>query len=596
MTPSRGRALTGGRGREDLRFGLLVEELRRELEVERKSEPTPLDVLEVLADFDRQDAVCSGGYEWDATTGELYAAADVGPVVEAVEDLGECEGGGYLVDTASGDVLTTVCASTSCAKHMHQKAARRLAEVLLGFAYSFADRSQDDGVVRGRTALLTLTWPTKPAGWTWGEYVVRMSVDVAEVRRVYESYGGGAAVGRVDLTGRAVGEMMGELAAPAAPGGRSRPERAIYARENVISGQETVWLLSWQWAKLRSAHYNKWARSMDYCANIEATGQGVLHTHASLPVPAEWSVSVAREDRDAREEYRRWLLSEWCRIVPGARGTAQSMTFEGEAHVRDGFEDSYSHRSPATAVAYQTAWHEFQGKHPMPKRYEGFRWHRWKRSRSWRNPYLGDGDRFAYRMVPVDDVEGLSFEDNERRYVDLSEVRDQTGELEVKEAVGAGLSELLDNQADHWAALDLFEYRRQYGWVDYWTLRRTLQGSPATLTPGELADEFPVRWAAWELVSWEYSKRPRHWRYVSSEDGKALEPTERVGPAQPTILWPDGRIEALRNGASYIDSDAILPEWRADIRAGRKSVKASLELERPKYVREVETLLSAVIA
>ena len=460
--------LTGERGREQLWTVL-----------EAEGETTSLDVLGALADFDRQDAQRVGGYEWDGETGELHPAGELVPVGKAVGDLGECEGGGYLVDGAGGDVITMVCASAGCAKHMHQKAARRLAEVLLGFAYSFPGK---------RTALLTLTWPTKKAEWTWGEYVVRMAVDVDGIRRVYEAYGGSPSRRGAALSGRLIGEMMSELAAPAAPGGRSRPERAIYARENVISGQETVWLLSWQWATLRSAHYNKFGRSMDYCSNTEATEQGVLHVHASLPVPAEWSVSVVREHRDAREEYRRWLLSEWCKIVPGARGTGQSMTFEGEKHVRDGFEDVYDHRSPATAVAYQTAWHEFQGKHPMPKRYEGFRWHRWKRSRSWRNPFLGDGDRFLYRVVPVEDAEGLSFEDNERRYVDLLEVRDQTGEVEVKEAVAAGLSELLDNQAEHWAEIDLFEYRRQYGWVDYWTLRRTLVGVPATLTHGELAD------------------------------------------------------------------------------------------------------------
>ena len=88
---------------------------------------------------------------------------------------------------------------------------------------------------------------------------------------------------------------------------------------------------------------------------------------------------------------------------------------------------------------------------------------------------------------------------------------------------------------------------------------------------------FPDRWDDWGLVSWQYGKRPRQWRYVSLEDGQDLEPTERAGPSQPTIQWPDGRIEALRNGASYIDSDAISAEWRADVRAGRKSVKENLE-------------------
>ena len=154
--------LTGGESRADLRA------YRRHVEA---------------VDADRADALVTGpGYSADeigALSGGLIRASDVEADV-AVEgapvflsedaDLGDCEGGGYLVDKLTGEVVTTWCGSDGCAKHMAERSARRLAEVLLGFVYSFPGSSM-------RSALLTLTWPTKPERWTWTEYSRRGGVD-----------------------------------------------------------------------------------------------------------------------------------------------------------------------------------------------------------------------------------------------------------------------------------------------------------------------------------------------------------------------------------------------------------------------------------
>ena len=549
MVTDRRRVLAGREARADLRA------YRRHVEA---------------VDADRADALVTGGYSADEIgdlSGGLIRASDVEADV-AVEDapvflsedgeLGDCEGGGYLVDKVNGEVVTTWCGSEGCAKHMAERSARRLAEVLLGFVYSFPGM---------RSALLTLTWPTKPERWTWAEYCRRGGVDQRAVWGAYEAL-------RKDEEVEAEGDLTGDMVGPWLEG--LSTAAAIWARENVLTGRETVYLLSWQWAKLRRAHYDRWGRSMDYCANLEATGQGVLHLHGSLPVPASWSMSTDRVDLDERETYRRWLLAQWVRIVPGAKGVAQSLTFEGEKHTSAGYELAYDHRSPATAVAYQTAYHEFQGKHPMPERYRSFVWHRWRRSQSWKLPLLGADERFQVWIQPVKDVEGEDLQEQEERVTRLRELRDTAvSDVDVREAAEAGLWEALEPYADHFGDLDLYEYKRLYGWLDYWTKRRTVKGVKAVVSIEELAQLDPGRMARWVAISWEYDRRARKWEYVSVQDGQdaGIQVSELDGPVKRGILWPDYEYEALPVGAAYLQSAKIPFEWWQDIVKGRKSVR-----------------------